>query len=100
MVLPETLCRHGRQVAEELAASVTLGYGRFCTKPGLMFGLHSPGFDAFIAALGEALAARSAQNMPNTDTLRSYVEGLQRLEHHLGIRRLVGAPQGGRQAHP
>lgn len=38
--------------------------------------------------------------MLNAGTLRSYVEGLQRLERHPGIRRLAGAPQEGRQAHP
>ena len=59
-----------------------------------------PGFDAFVAALGEALAARPAQSMLNAGTLRSYIEGLQRLERHPGIRRLAGAPQEGRQAHP
>ncbi|MBF2930768.1 aldehyde dehydrogenase family protein, partial [Pseudomonas aeruginosa] len=38
VVLPEALRRRGRQVAEELAASVTLGCGQFCTKPGLVLG--------------------------------------------------------------
>ncbi len=38
--------------------------------------------------------------MLNAGTLRSYVEGLQRLERHPSIRRLAGAPQEGRQAHP
>ena len=42
VVLPEALRRRGRQVAEELAASVTLGCGQFCTKPGLVLGLRSP----------------------------------------------------------
>ena len=98
VVLPEPR-RRGRQVAEELADSVTLGCGQFCTAgPGAWPAL--PGFDAFVAALGEALAARPAQSMLNAGTLRSYVEGLQRLERHPGIRRLAGAPQEGRQAHP
>ena len=42
VVLPEALRRRGRQVAEELADSVTLGCGQFCTKPGLVLGLRSP----------------------------------------------------------
>lgn len=100
LVLPGALRRRGRKVAEELAASVTLGCGQFCTKPGLVLGLRGPAFDAFVGALGEELVVRPPQTMLNAGTLRSYEEGLQRLAGHPGIAHLAGAAQTGRQAHP
>ena len=36
-VLPGALAIRGAEIAEALAASVTLGCGQFCTSPGLVF---------------------------------------------------------------
>ena len=42
IVLPQALAARGSTVAKDLAASVTLGGGQFCTNPGLVIGLRSP----------------------------------------------------------
>lgn len=34
VILPQALARRGRQIAQELVGSFTLGCGQFCTKPG------------------------------------------------------------------
>src|SRR5215467_11481115 len=38
-ILPEAMRERGSRIAEGLRASVTMGVGQFCTKPGLVFGL-------------------------------------------------------------
>jgi len=49
-LLPGALRDRGPAIAEGLKNSFTLGVGQFCTKPGLVFGVASPEWEAFIAA--------------------------------------------------
>src|SRR5690606_4555951 len=70
VILPGALQARGATVAQELAGSVVLGCGQFCTNPGLVIGLRSAEFSAFTAQLGEAIAAQPAQTMLNAGTLR------------------------------
>jgi len=53
-LLPGALQERGVGIAQGLLASVTLGVGQFCTKPGLAFALRGPATDAFLAALAGA----------------------------------------------
>lgn len=100
ILLPEALAARGEQVAGELAASVVLGCGQFCTNPGLVVGLRSPAFSTFIKQFAAQMADQPALTMLNAGTLRSYVAGLTRLHAHPGIRHLAGQPQQGNQALP
>ncbi|HHH9282698.1 TPA: aldehyde dehydrogenase (NADP(+)) [Pseudomonas aeruginosa] len=100
ILLPEALKRRGIQVAGELAASVVLGCGQFCTNPGLVIGPRSAEFSAFIEALRAHMADQPAQTMLNAGTLQSYAAGLERLHAHPGIRHLSGSVQQGNQARP
>jgi 2,5-dioxopentanoate dehydrogenase len=54
--LPNALEKRGDTIAAGLAASVSLGTGQFCTKPGLIIVQDSPSLDRFVARLGEHLA--------------------------------------------
>src|SRR5688500_6057324 len=56
-VLPGALAERGKQIAEGLKASVTLGVGQFCTCPGVVVGLESDATRAFVQAATEAFAA-------------------------------------------
>lgn len=98
VVLPAALQARGEQVAAELAASVVLGCGQFCTNPGLVIGMVGPEFSAFVAALAACMADQPAQTMLNAGTLRSYASGVARLHQHPGVRHLAGAGQSGEQA--
>ncbi|MCE1118831.1 MULTISPECIES: aldehyde dehydrogenase (NADP(+)) [Pseudomonas] len=98
ILLPQALEARGATIARELSASVTLGCGQFCTNPGLILGLRSPAFSAFIEQFKAHMADQPAQTMLNAGTLASYRQGLQHLLEHPGIRHLAGAAQGEGQA--
>ncbi len=98
LVLPAALQARGEQVARELAGSVVLGCGQFCTNPGLVLGIAGEAFSRFLTALGAHLADQPGQTMLNAGTLRSYTQGVQRLHQHPGVRHLAGAEQAGGQA--
>ncbi|HGM5579889.1 TPA: aldehyde dehydrogenase (NADP(+)) [Pseudomonas putida] len=100
LVLPEALRQRGDTIARELSASVVQGAGQFCTNPGLVLGMRSPEFSAFVDALDRQLADLPAQTMLNHGTFASYCSGLQRLEAHPRIVRLSATGQQGEQARP
>ncbi|MFV3288655.1 aldehyde dehydrogenase (NADP(+)) [Pseudomonas sp. NY11955] len=100
IVLPQALQARGEQVAGELAASVVLGCGQFCTNPGLVVGIQSPQFERFVNTLVARMADQGPQTMLNAGTLRSYQNGVQHLLAHPGVQQLAGQPQTGNQAQP
>lgn len=100
LVLPGALRARGAAVARELAGSVVLGCGQFCTNPGLVLGIRCAEFSDFTVQLGEAIAAQPAQTMLNAGTLRSYAAGVAQLHAHARVRHLAGGEQTGDQGVP
>ncbi|GGJ95911.1 aldehyde dehydrogenase (NADP(+)) [Pseudomonas matsuisoli] len=100
LVLPEALKARGSAVASELAASVVMGCGQFCTNPGLVIGIRSPEFSTFLEGLSAAMADQAPQTMLNAGTLKSYEKGLAALNAHSGVKHLAGQTQEGNQAKP
>ncbi|MGA4320199.1 aldehyde dehydrogenase (NADP(+)) [Ectopseudomonas hydrolytica] len=100
IVLPGALKARGATVAKELAGSVVLGCGQFCTNPGLVIGIRSTEFSDFVAGLGDAIASQPAQTMLNAGTLRSYAGGVAQLNGHAKVTHLAGNEQTGNQAQP
>ncbi|WP_187645005.1 aldehyde dehydrogenase (NADP(+)) [Pseudomonas prosekii] len=100
VLLPNALNTRGAGVARELATSVVMGCGQFCTKPGLVIGISSPEFHAFIQQLVNHLRGEPAQTMLNAGTLKNYESSLQKLSAHADIKKLAGEVQAGRQAQP
>jgi NADP-dependent aldehyde dehydrogenase len=100
IVLPQALQERTETIARGLSASVVQGCGQFCTNPGLVIGIRSPQFSAFLKLLADMMADQPAQTMLNAGTLGSYGKGLQKLSDHPGIEHLAGNPQQGHQAQP
>ncbi|MDF9778520.1 aldehyde dehydrogenase (NADP(+)) [Pseudomonas baetica] len=100
IVLPEALQARTDTIARDLTASVVQGCGQFCTNPGLVIGIRSASFSAFVQQVAGLMADQPAQTMLNTGTLSSYGQGLQKLLAHPGIDHLAGDPQQGNQARP
>ncbi|RAI65284.1 aldehyde dehydrogenase (NADP(+)) [Pseudomonas fluorescens] len=100
IVLPEALRVRADTIARDLTASVVQGCGQFCTNPGLVIGIRSAAFSAFVQQVAGLMADQPAQTMLNAGTLSSYGQGLQKLLAHPGVKHLAGHPQQGNQAQP
>ncbi|MCP1418762.1 NADP-dependent aldehyde dehydrogenase [Pseudomonas laurylsulfativorans] len=100
IVLPQALQTRADTVARDLVASVVQGCGQFCTNPGLVIGIRSASFSAFVQQVAGLMGDQPAQTMLNAGTLGSYGQGLQKLLGHSGIEHLAGNPQQGNQAQP
>ena len=62
-VLPERLKTDKKMLAEQIAQSVNLGTGQFCTKPGLIIIQKEASFEPFLKSLSDAFAAQQASCM-------------------------------------
>ncbi len=100
LMLPAALKNRGDSIAQDLADSVVMGCGQFCTNPGLIIGIKSPEYSQFIEKLTTIMDAKPAQTMLNAGTLESYSLGLEDLMTHEGFQHLAGQPQKGDQAQP
>jgi 2,5-dioxopentanoate dehydrogenase len=78
-LLPHALETRGAALGQPFVASLTLGAGQFCTNPGLLFAIDSPGLDAFVDAAAAALHEATAQIMLTPGIHEAYVQGVDRL---------------------
>ncbi|MGP9689716.1 aldehyde dehydrogenase (NADP(+)) [Psychrobacter sp. AOP22-C1-C5] len=100
LMLPAALKNRGAQIAQDLADSVVMGCGQFCTNPGLIIGIKSPDYSQLLEELTDIINVKPAQTMLNVGTLKSYESGLEHLMAHQGIQHLAGKTQQGNQAQP
>ncbi|WP_282341069.1 aldehyde dehydrogenase family protein, partial [Pseudomonas sp. PS02288] len=100
LLLPEAIKTRGEKIAAELTGSVVLGAGQFCTNPGLVIGIRSAEFSAFLERFAALMGDQPAQTMLNPGGLKSYCHGLDNLHKHPGISHLAGSTQEGNQARP
>lgn len=100
ILLPQALHKRGNAIATELAASVTMGCGQFCTNPGLVIGVRSPEFSEFVGQLKKAMASQAPQTMLTAATRANYIAGIKRLSQLPGIELLAGGESTGQQAAP
>lgn len=84
-LLPGALAARGAEIAKAFVASLNLGAGQFCTKPGLLVALEGRPLEAFIA-FAAAQVRTSAAATPLTDHIqRAYASGLTRLSAMAGV---------------
>ena len=76
-VLPGALRQRGRQIAEGLKNSVTLGVGQFCTCPGLVVGLEGDATKAFADDVAGLIGAAPPGTMLNDGIRRGFDEGVK-----------------------
>jgi alpha-ketoglutaric semialdehyde dehydrogenase len=72
LVLPGKIKEDIDTLAAQLAASITLGVGQFCTNPGLLFVVKDSQTDAFAKSLAQALQQVPAGTMLNETICKAY----------------------------
>ena len=74
LILPQQSITASSALAAQLAGSITMGVGQFCTNPGLLFLINDENTEAFINELKEKLAAAPAGIMLNKNICNNYYE--------------------------
>lgn len=89
LLLPALVKADPEALAAQLAASITLGVGQFCTNPGLLFVLEDATTDKLAHALAEALKKAAAGVMLNSSICRSYYTNRTHLKGIAGVKALL-----------
>ncbi|HEY0866489.1 MAG TPA: aldehyde dehydrogenase (NADP(+)) [Fimbriimonas sp.] len=76
-VLPGALDERMQALAQGYADSLTLGVGQFCTNPGIVVGLRSGSFDAFLDEAARRLRETAPGVMLNSGIASRYSEGVR-----------------------
>lgn len=88
LILPSRFEKDTEALASQLAGSITLGAGQFCTNPGLIFLLTDEGSERFVKSLTEKMAESSPGIMLNESICRNYYRNRQNTAHQKGVIKL------------
>ncbi len=91
ILMEGALQKNGEKIAKELAASVTLGVGQFCTNPGLVLVMDGEATHTFLKAFAQQLSETSPGTMLNPNICKAFSQGINRLQNSLGVTKLVSA---------
>jgi alpha-ketoglutaric semialdehyde dehydrogenase len=78
-LLDGALSTRGADLGRAFVASLTMGSGQFCTNPGLVIAVDSPGLDGFISAARDALTGSAATPMLTPGIAENYANGVTAL---------------------
>lgn len=92
LVLPSVTQRNRTVVAKQLAASITLGSGQFCTNPGLLMLTAGEETDAFLGELAAELALIQPATMLTSAIALAYLEGIQAQRAVTGVKAFSAQP--------
>lgn len=85
LILPQQIKAASGALAAQLAGSITLGVGQFCTNPGLIFLINDENTEAFITELKEKLAAAPAGIMLNKNICNNYYQTKNKAANENGV---------------
>ncbi|AEI52240.1 aldehyde dehydrogenase (NADP(+)) [Runella slithyformis] len=75
-ILPQIMKEKGAAIAQQFAASVTLGVGQFCTNPGMIIANKSEGYQPFLTDLETQFQSVSGGVMLTGGIRKAYQEGI------------------------
>lgn len=76
ILFENALTERAETLATQLADSVTLGVGQFCTNPGLILGVESDNFNTFLNSFKVKMQAKTAAPMLHTGIAQNYQKGV------------------------
>ena len=91
-VLPGALKTRAAGLAQKLAASVTLGVGQFCTKPGQIAGIKGVDLDLFSEKLAASISSAAPGTMLYKGIAERYHDGLLQRSRTAGVHLATEAP--------
>lgn len=94
-LFPAALAARAEAMARGFVDSLTLGAGQFCTNPGLVIAIDSPGLQRFVSAASEALAAKPAQTMLTPGIHQAYAASTARAEEVAGVEKAASGLSAG-----
>ncbi|PTL72705.1 aldehyde dehydrogenase (NADP(+)) [Rathayibacter caricis DSM 15933] len=92
LVTPAAAQARAESIGEGLAASVALGGGQFCTKPGVVLVPAGPAGDALVDRLRDSLAAVEPHPALTPGMAASYAEGVRERASERGAELLLRTP--------
>lgn len=84
-LMPEQLKENAAQTAAQMAGSVTLGVGQFCTNPGLTVAMADDHTHAFLSELEKAIQAAQPATMLNEGIFKNFEQGKEKLFAESGV---------------
>ncbi|MBC8988119.1 aldehyde dehydrogenase (NADP(+)) [Pedobacter sp. N36a] len=85
ILFPEMLDSKPEELARQLAASITLGAGQFCTNPGIMFAIAGYNLGRFKSALTDAISKTPAATMLSPGIAENYLNRANALLKEKGV---------------
>ena len=89
-VLPGAIAERAEKIAADLAASVLLGGGQFCTKPGLIFTV-GPDDQRFVQQLAQKILSQPAVTMLNQPLRDNFSRQIGAVANVSGVTAVAGA---------
>lgn len=87
--LPEAIENQAEELAKKYVASITLGAGQFCTNPGLMLAIASPGLEKFKETLSAAIAVVPSATMLTAGIAKNYAKLSGNITEEAGVELLA-----------
>jgi len=80
LIILEGALVNEEKMAKDLASSITLGVGQFCTNPGLVIMIDSKTSASFLQALAKQLSVLTPATMLNKNICKAYQTGVELLQ--------------------
>lgn len=99
-MLPNAMAAKNEQLAQNWAASLTMGAGQFCTNPGIAVVLAGDDARRFTEVAGQALQEVPKQTMLTTGIASAYQTGSRRVSENANVRSVLSTTCDLRDATP
>jgi NADP-dependent aldehyde dehydrogenase len=84
----------GEELGKAYAASLSMGVGQFCTNPGIVLAIDTPGLERFVQAAVASVSEMPAGVMLTSGIAEGYERGVERLSGKPGMSVLATGPEG------